>query len=448
MRCSPALASTLWRSRKGGRRPALCAAGGSGACVPRDASFRDVPVRRGVRHHPLGARVRADPQLGAPHENVSFTTSDGLRLHGWFVPSNGATVISFPGRKGPQKPARLLVSEGYGVLLFDRRGEGESDGDPNALGWRHARSGGGDRLPQEPADVDPDRIGGVGLSVGGEMMLQAAAERTTSRRSCPRARGPLGAGGGHMDGAEKVGSPGCSASSRPDTAVFTSDLPPPSLTDLSAEITEPVLFIRDTRPGRRDADREVLRGGDGPEGVLGRSGRAHRARSTPRRRSTSAASSGSSTGTCSAVRPDGGDVAHSVCHDAAVPEPGKRRGACDDRHERAVVHHRSQRGGRLAEPGRREHRRRRPWSALHRCRHTGRTGRAPRSRSRARSSARRRSPTLRSKLVGADGREVSVEVSSVPLKEGHQIVGVRAPVTAAGLAQVAAAAREAHAAPA
>lgn len=27
-------------------------------------------------------------------------------------------------------------------------------------------------------------------------------------------------------------------------------------------------------------------------------------------------------------------------------------------------------------------------------------------------------------LVGADGREVSVEVSSVPLKEGHQIVGV------------------------
>ena len=27
-------------------------------------------------------------------------------------------------------------------------------------------------------------------------------------------------------------------------------------------------------------------------------------------------------------------------------------------------------------------------------------------------------------LVGADGREVSVEVSSVPLREGHQIVGV------------------------
>ena len=53
---------TLWRSRKGGsvvRRYARRA--GSGAWVPRDASFRDVPVLRGVRRHPLGARLRADP---------------------------------------------------------------------------------------------------------------------------------------------------------------------------------------------------------------------------------------------------------------------------------------------------------------------------------------------------------------------------------------------------
>ena len=29
----------------------------------------------------------------------------------------------------------MLLRHGYGVLLFDRRGEGESDGDPNAFGW-------------------------------------------------------------------------------------------------------------------------------------------------------------------------------------------------------------------------------------------------------------------------------------------------------------------------
>ena len=74
--------------------------------------------------------------LGVAYEDVSFTTSDGLTLQGWYVPSrNGAAVISFPGRKGPQQPARMLARHGYGVLLFDRRGEGRSDGEPNAFGW-------------------------------------------------------------------------------------------------------------------------------------------------------------------------------------------------------------------------------------------------------------------------------------------------------------------------
>jgi len=116
--------------------------------------------------------------LGAAYENVTFRTSDGLRLRGWYVPSkNGAAVIAFPGRSGPQKHARMLVRHGYGVLLFDRRGEGASDGDGNLFGW------GGDRdilaavkyLKTRP-DVDPGRIGGIGFSVGGELMLQAAAE--------------------------------------------------------------------------------------------------------------------------------------------------------------------------------------------------------------------------------------------------------------------------------
>ncbi len=117
-------------------------------------------------------------RLGAAYENVSFETRDGLTLKGWYVPSkNGAAVISFPGRKGPQKPAAMLARHGYGVLVFDRRGEGQSDGEPNAFGW------GGDRdvkaavdYLQSRSDVEPDRIGGIGLSVGGEMMLEAAAE--------------------------------------------------------------------------------------------------------------------------------------------------------------------------------------------------------------------------------------------------------------------------------
>jgi uncharacterized protein len=42
------------------------------------------------------------PNLGAAHEDVTFKTSDGLTLRGWYVPSrNGAAMVAFAGRKGP-----------------------------------------------------------------------------------------------------------------------------------------------------------------------------------------------------------------------------------------------------------------------------------------------------------------------------------------------------------
>ena len=129
-----------------------------------------------VANHKARAPVaRAD--LGRPYVDVSLTTSDGLRLAGWYVPSrNGAAVIAFPGRSGPLRHARMLVRHGYGVLLLDRRGEGASEGDFNARGWGgepdlHAAIA---YLRTRP-DVHDGRIGGLGLSVGGELLLQTAA---------------------------------------------------------------------------------------------------------------------------------------------------------------------------------------------------------------------------------------------------------------------------------
>ena len=124
--------------------------------------------------------VVPDADLGAPYENVTLRTSDGLSLEGWYVPSkNGAAIISFPGRtgSGTQAQTRMLVKHGYGVLLFDRRGEGASQGDGNMFGWGGERDifAALDFLEQRP-DVDPARIGGIGLSVGGELMLHAAAQ--------------------------------------------------------------------------------------------------------------------------------------------------------------------------------------------------------------------------------------------------------------------------------
>jgi uncharacterized protein len=173
-------AVTLWRTRRTegnlpwryARRGLLTVA----AVVVTFVTVLPIGFAYVVTHN--GRAVVPEYELDAPHENISFRTSDGLTLRGWYVPSrNGAAVISFPGRKGSQKPARMLARHGYGVLVFDRRGEGESDGEPNAFGW------GGDRdvkaavdYLQTRPDVEDDRIGGIGLSVGGEMMLEAASE--------------------------------------------------------------------------------------------------------------------------------------------------------------------------------------------------------------------------------------------------------------------------------
>jgi hypothetical protein len=195
-------------------------------------------------------------ELGAPHEEVSFTTSDGLRLEGWYVPSkNGAAVIAFPGRRGPQRPTRMLVRHGYGVLLFDRRGEGDSEGDPNVFGWAGERDlDAAVEFLRGRSDVDPGRIGGIGLSVGGEMMIEAAAESDGLKAIVSEGAGVRSIREAlAMNGSlttKWLGGVLVHAVVTPGVALFSNDLPPPSLEDLSSRIApRPVFFVYAT-PGQ------------------------------------------------------------------------------------------------------------------------------------------------------------------------------------------------------
>ncbi|MGH3060825.1 MAG: alpha/beta hydrolase, partial [Gaiellaceae bacterium] len=261
---------TLWRSRKGGSlvRRYLRRAGLAFAFVI-GLFFVLYPLAESyVITHAARAYVPT-PQLGTAFDEVSFTTSDGLRLEGWYVPSkNGAAVISFPGRKGPQKPARILARHGYGVLLFDRRGEGESDGDPNVLGWRGTRDveAAIAYLRSRP-DVDPDRIGGVGLSVGGEVMLQAAADSDALKAIVSEGAGVRSVREAvHVAGADKLIFTELFGITTLGTAIFTSDLPPPGLTDLSAEISEPLFVIySDQGQGGETISRQYYDAATGPK---------------------------------------------------------------------------------------------------------------------------------------------------------------------------------------
>jgi dienelactone hydrolase len=74
--------------------------------------------------------------------------------------------------------ARLVAGHGYGVLLYDARGTGTSEGTPNGWGWgwQDDVTGAVSFLRARP-DVDDDRIGGIGLSTGADVLIEFAAER-------------------------------------------------------------------------------------------------------------------------------------------------------------------------------------------------------------------------------------------------------------------------------
>jgi fermentation-respiration switch protein FrsA (DUF1100 family) len=138
----------------------------------------------------------------------------------------------------------MLARHGYGVLLFDRRGEGRSEGDPNALGWHGERDvRAAVAFLQRRADVDRARIGGIGFSVGGEMMLEAAAESDGLRAVVSEGAGARSIREDRLLSGAWMELPS-SAVITAGTAVFSSNVPPASLEDLVPRIApRPVLFV-------------------------------------------------------------------------------------------------------------------------------------------------------------------------------------------------------------
>lgn len=242
-------AVTLWRSRRNeGSRPRRYvrrASIGVAAAIVVLAFVVPFMMAYGYTH--LARAVVPEVKLGgAEYEDVKFETSDGLELEGWYIPSkNRAAVIAFPGRSGPRKPARFLARHGYGVLLFDRRGEGKSEGDPNALGW-----GGTKDLEaaiaflRRRSDVDPERIGGIGLSVGGEMLIELAAETDDLKAVVSEGAGIRSVREAtEQSGAEKWAALPTWAAITLGTAIFSNHSPPPNLKDLVARIAPRPVFL-------------------------------------------------------------------------------------------------------------------------------------------------------------------------------------------------------------
>ena len=120
--------------------------------------------------------------VGAPPEGfteIELAAEDGVTLKAWYAPStNGAAIILLHGagnsREGARDHAVMLAEHGYGVLALDMRGHGESGGTTNRFGWEGTRDVGAAVAFLRERETS-NLIGGLGLSLGGEVLLGAAS---------------------------------------------------------------------------------------------------------------------------------------------------------------------------------------------------------------------------------------------------------------------------------
>ena len=146
-------------------------------------------------------RRQTPTDAGLEYEDATFQATDGVRLSGWFIPRAGdgpgpavvfvhgwlwnrlgnvAGRVPFTDRDVDFLPAaKALHDAGYHVLLFDLRHHGESGRGraPLTYGPRETRDyiGAVNYLRSRP-DVDGERIGAIGTSMGGNTIIMGTSQ--------------------------------------------------------------------------------------------------------------------------------------------------------------------------------------------------------------------------------------------------------------------------------
>ena len=112
---------------------------------------------------------------------VGFNSRTQTRIAGWFFPARRRTTIvlshGFGDNQAQMLPyAAFLVRQGFSILTYDMRSRGSSGGDAVTFGGLESLdlSSAVDYLMTR-SDVDRDRIGAMGVSLGGATTILAAA---------------------------------------------------------------------------------------------------------------------------------------------------------------------------------------------------------------------------------------------------------------------------------
>lgn len=138
-------------------------------------------------HSPREKPLDNPENYGYTYENVSFSAGDdpSIVLKGWYIPpseeKDGATIIYVHGFQAERSwllsQARIMTDEGYGALLIDLRNSGESGGNTTYFSEKewHDVEGAVKYLKTRP-EVNMDKLGIMGRSMGGGVVIRAEAE--------------------------------------------------------------------------------------------------------------------------------------------------------------------------------------------------------------------------------------------------------------------------------
>lgn len=125
------------------------------------------------------------PPAGLAVAEVAFDAADGVPLSAWWVappPGEGpkrvaVLVHGWGGNRSDEnvmRTAPLYAEAGYGVLMLDLRGHGESGGERRTLGYREVRDVRGTLAWLEEAGFEPGEIFLHGWSMGAATVTRSA----------------------------------------------------------------------------------------------------------------------------------------------------------------------------------------------------------------------------------------------------------------------------------
>jgi uncharacterized protein len=129
-----------------------------------------------ARYIPTGALLKEN---NIPYQEIELTTEDGIKLAAWYTPPKNGSVILVAHGYNSSRPEDIYVmfaQHGYGVLAWDFRAHGQSDGDTCSLGYY-------EQLDVEAAldyvlsQPDVEHTGAWGGSMGAATIILTASKR-------------------------------------------------------------------------------------------------------------------------------------------------------------------------------------------------------------------------------------------------------------------------------